>query len=176
MEEKIDWYHPTPEQIAAEVNRRKFAPEEPYKAILEYGVVSSPDTILVRSYGGVVQFGLARRTAVPWKGEFCLFGREIKPSCEELSYWVKLTCQKELGFEPADEDIAFIGHQMVLNPERTGYPHPWWSLWHIHTVFVYEDTPIKLRDDNSDLQWFSCIQPNFIEPVKKALRMAGFSE
>lgn len=174
-----DWYTAIAEEVAAEAKQRKFIPSTCFKIVRYWATTPTADLVVVRQVEDPVALGereflLTRRTEDPWKGNFFIPGGRIFPGLHPDEA-AKQNCKRELGFVP--DRVQFMGFVPCFNPcQNDGDPTPYFTLCFIYVALLGSGVEISLNAENKEPTWFKSIQDSFPEPVKQALRMAGFSE
>jgi ADP-ribose pyrophosphatase YjhB (NUDIX family) len=168
----VDWYNPTPEQVAALAKYRAFIPDGVYPVVQEWMNSFTADFIVTQYNRGTKEFLLVRRGDTPWKGQFFVPGGRIRFPEVPLQACIR-NVKRELGFEPLPETIRFVGFLPVLNPEGQTGSGPWFSTWCLHEVELPEGVEIQLDKHGQEFEWFNAIQPDFLAEVKKGLEMIG---
>ncbi len=169
-------YNPTPEQLKALMEERKFVPKEIYPLVQYWSNAPTSDYIPVRTSPttGRREFLTARRIEPPWKDEFFLLGGRI-PGGHTSRSNLDLVVKRELGVALKPDGATFLGEFPCWNPQsQRGTNHGWWS---IHHAYIVELDGTEFTGDGlvDRFQWFENIQEDFPEEFSRALRAAGFS-
>ncbi|MES2985590.1 MAG: NUDIX hydrolase [Patescibacteria group bacterium] len=157
-------------EIAEFVANRKRIPDEIFYEVLKWLPVPTADFVLTRINNGTKEFLLGYRFEPSFQHKWFVPGGRLN--------WGELpvdACKRHLKRELSIENVAinFIGNLSVINPGHNERP-TWNSIWNLYEVPVDMDTLITPNAENAKIEWFTSIDPSWVEPVRKALEMIGF--
>lgn len=164
----------TDETIRQAIEDRRRIPDEPFKQVLAWLPVMTADFILVRQKDETSprEFLLGYRAEPPFENTWFVTGGRLNAGelpVEACERHIK----RELGVVGVEP--RFIGFVSCWNPESANRPL-WHSNWCFHEVPVDYDTVLKPNDEHKEVKWFTHIDLTFPDPVRYALKMAGFPE
>ncbi len=159
------------------LRERQRIPQDVYHQILTWMPIVTVDFVPTRIRDGKREFMLARRNEEPFKGTWFVTGGR-KTYGERTEQALRRQLKRELGIDLESPDVTarFATTLDVLNPasDEPGGRPLWHSTWLLHEVELRGDIEAQALAENGEIRWFRHIEPDFPEPVQRALEAIGF--